>query len=285
MSSARPTPATPTVAASSPPIRSRATTRMGARITITASPSIASVAARRTATITTTARPTPASHQAGAFHTGIGGCCNNDGECADTDLCTSAEHCVAHACASTVVICNDHNDCTDDSCDPQAGCQYVNNDNPCDDHDVCTPSDRCTGGSCVGTGEVDCDDHNGCTDDECVHGSAGGAFTGCQHAQQHGPVHRQRRLYGQRRLRRRLVPLRRSVWLRRRVLLHDGHLRRRGGLARLSAQPVLRPELLRDEQRLRRPGRLHGRRLHQSHLHAWARGDATRGGLRQRQRR
>jgi hypothetical protein len=117
----------------------------------------------------------------GCVNMEITGCCISDADCADTNLCATADHCVAHTCASTPVTCDDHNDCTDDSCDPQTGCQNPNNNNACDDHYVCTPNDRCTGGSCVGTGELDRDDRNGCTDDECVPGSAGGAFTGCQH--------------------------------------------------------------------------------------------------------
>src|SRR5262249_37057127 len=73
------------------------------------------------------------------------------------------------------------------SCDPQQGCQNINNNDPCDDHDVCTPVDHCSGGTCVGTGEVDCNDHNECTDDECVHGSVGGAFTGCHNTNNTAP--------------------------------------------------------------------------------------------------
>jgi subtilisin family serine protease len=44
--------------------------------------------------------------------------------------------------------CDDANPCTDDTCDPAAGCQHVANAAPCTDGAQCTVGDRCSGGQC-----------------------------------------------------------------------------------------------------------------------------------------
>ncbi len=73
----------------------------------------------------------------------------------------------ANVCTpGTAVDCDDDNPCTDDSCDPQSGCQHVNNNNSCDDGNLCTMLDVCSAGSCGGTVVV-CDDSNFCTTDVC----------------------------------------------------------------------------------------------------------------------
>jgi hypothetical protein len=46
------------------------------------------------------------------------------------------------------VDCDDHNPCTNDSCDPTLGCIHVNNTAACDDGSACTTGDVCGGGSC-----------------------------------------------------------------------------------------------------------------------------------------
>jgi hypothetical protein len=46
--------------------------------------------------------------------------------------------------------CDDGNVCTDDSCDPGTGCQYVNNTAPCDDGLFCTTGEICSLGVCAG---------------------------------------------------------------------------------------------------------------------------------------
>ena len=105
--------------------------------------------------------------QTGCDHQPVGGsCCNVDGDCVDTDACTTNNRCVANQCVSDPVDCNDHNDCTDDGCDPVEGCTNVDNSNPCDDGSACTEGDACAGGSCVGA-FIDCRDGNVCTDDSC----------------------------------------------------------------------------------------------------------------------
>ena len=65
------------------------------------------------------------------------------------------------------LICDDGNDCTEDSCDPALGCQYVPTPGGgCDDGDVCSLADHCEGDVCVGSA-IDCDDGNPCTGDSC----------------------------------------------------------------------------------------------------------------------
>ncbi len=72
-------------------------------------------------------------------------------------------------CDGTIddVACDDGNDCTEDTCDPVAGCSQVALDGPsCNDLDKCTTGDTCVAGLCVGT-PVKCNDGNPCTDDLC----------------------------------------------------------------------------------------------------------------------
>jgi hypothetical protein len=92
----------------------------------------------------------------------------NSAPCDDGDLCTTGDHCHLGDCTGGGSLpCNDGNDCTDDSCDANAGCQFVPNNGPCDDGSMCTTGDHCQAGACVITAFVDCDDANPCTDDSC----------------------------------------------------------------------------------------------------------------------
>jgi Notch-like protein len=109
----------------------------------------------------------------------LGSCLANCGTiCGDVNKCTidydaEAQDCV---CLSDhpPVNCDDGLDCTDDSCAPADGCQYVNN---CDDGNDCT-ANLCsnTDGTCSSTNVENgtpCDDGNGvCTDGVCG-GTAG----------------------------------------------------------------------------------------------------------------
>ncbi len=64
-------------------------------------------------------------------------------------------------------LCDDQNECTQDTCTGEAGCTYQPlNEGECKDGDSCTVGDHCTGGECVGNPVV-CDDSNPCTDDSC----------------------------------------------------------------------------------------------------------------------
>jgi hypothetical protein len=91
------------------------------------------------------------------------GCVNEfleNGECADGNPCTVADHCVAGECTGSPVPCNDDNPCTDDSCDETGGCIFTANQNDCDDELPCTIGDHCKDSICAGTA-VEC----GCQSD------------------------------------------------------------------------------------------------------------------------
>ncbi len=92
----------------------------------------------------------------------------NQGACDDGNACTGADFCNAGSCKpGDAVDCNDSNPCTDDACDPQAGCIHSANTLPCDDGNACTLDDTCAGEACVGGPALDCSDGNVCTNDGC----------------------------------------------------------------------------------------------------------------------
>ena len=92
----------------------------------------------------------------------------NDNPCDDGDLCTTQDACHLGQCASGGELnCDDGNLCTDDSCSPEAGCQFTPNTEPCDDGSDCTLEDACSGGWCISGDFLDCDDGKLCTDDSC----------------------------------------------------------------------------------------------------------------------
>ena len=91
------------------------------------------------------------------------------GACEDGDLCTTGDQCIDAVCKGELVVCvADDNPCTNDFCDPAAGCVHEPNDLPCDDGNACTLADHCVAGECV-PGELlyACDDDNPCTTDSC----------------------------------------------------------------------------------------------------------------------
>ncbi len=78
----------------------------------------------------------------------------------------------------TPLNCNDGKVCTDDSCDPIAGCQYADNTDPCDDGVFCNGDDTCSGGTCsehdgdpCGDDNIFCNGNEYCDteQDECTH--------------------------------------------------------------------------------------------------------------------
>ncbi|MFT7580187.1 MAG: MYXO-CTERM domain-containing protein [Myxococcota bacterium] len=91
--------------------------------------------------------------------------------CNDSNACTTSDVCAGRDCGGEVVVCDDQDACTDDSCDPAVGCATAQavDGTPCDDDDVCTGSDQCVAGVCGGEA-ADCDDDNACTDDACAPG-------------------------------------------------------------------------------------------------------------------
>ncbi len=99
-----------------------------------------------------------------------GGCTHafNKAPCDDDDACTLKDACLGGVCKGTVpVVCNDLNPCSDDSCDPAAGCKFIPNQVPCDDGNACTQNDKCGAGVCKAGTAFACEDANPCTSDSC----------------------------------------------------------------------------------------------------------------------
>jgi len=102
--------------------------------------------------------------------TPLAGCQNlfNQAPCDDGDVCTTGDQCDNGLCTfSAFLSCDDKNLCTDDSCDPAAGCINSPNTAACSDGNLCTLSDHCAAGKCVSDEPKDCDDGNPCTTDSC----------------------------------------------------------------------------------------------------------------------
>ncbi len=92
----------------------------------------------------------------------------NTNPCDDGNVCTITDTCQLGDCVGSGELpCNDANPCTDDSCDGEAGCQFLPNQSPCNDGNLCTLTDLCQGGLCAGSNPPDCDDGNLCTADLC----------------------------------------------------------------------------------------------------------------------
>jgi len=93
-------------------------------------------------------------HDVGTCDPGTGTCSNPkkaDGTaCDDGNACTTGDACSNGACAGgPPPDCNDSNVCTDDSCNPAAGCQHTNNTASCNDGLFCNGADTCSGGACI----------------------------------------------------------------------------------------------------------------------------------------
>src|SRR5438094_868931 len=87
----------------------------------------------------------------GCVNAPIPNCCVSNGDCDDGDICNGLETCVNNTCvAGTPPDCDDHNPCTDDTCDAVMACVHTDNTNPCDDGNPCTVNDACSGGQCQG---------------------------------------------------------------------------------------------------------------------------------------
>ena len=67
-----------------------------------------------------------------------------------------------------VNLCNDDNECTEDTCLGEEGCsQVAMDDGECKDGNPCTVADHCVAGVCLGD-PVICEDENPCTDNVCT---------------------------------------------------------------------------------------------------------------------
>ncbi len=98
------------------------------------------------------------------------GCLNNDNtaSCGDGDACNGDEVCAAGVCQpGTSLICDDNIQCTDDSCDPAAGCLVIDNGAGCDDGNLCTDDSCDTESGCVSSPNTgSCSDGDACNGDE-----------------------------------------------------------------------------------------------------------------------
>ena len=109
----------------------------------------------------------------GCRHTAVGGCCNTDTECVDSDQCTVNERCTpGHNCTSSARNCSDGNVCTSDGCSPTSGCLNPPVSGSCNDGQNCTTSDSCNAGQCAGV-PVNCNDGNFCDGAETCQPSNG----------------------------------------------------------------------------------------------------------------
>lgn len=95
------------------------------------------------------------------------------GPCDDGNSCTTGDQCVSGVCVGNAPNCDDHNPCTDDTCN-EFGCVNTFNTSPCNDNNLCTGGDVCLNGTCGGT-PISCDDADPCTTDSCAQSA------GCQH--------------------------------------------------------------------------------------------------------
>ena len=112
-------------------------------------------------------------HVAGTCDRQTGACSNPTAPegtvCNDGSFCTDVDRCQAGVCRGVSVIdCDDHNPCTDDTCLPvptavgSDPCQHTPNTNPCNDGDACTRTDTCEAGVCRGSNPVVCTTANPC---------------------------------------------------------------------------------------------------------------------------
>jgi len=82
---------------------------------------------------------------------------SNGTPCDDKNACTGGDRCVSGKCLGALEIsCDDHEVCTDDSCDSGKGCVNTPNTAQCDDHDPCTYNDQCKDGKCIGERDPNC---------------------------------------------------------------------------------------------------------------------------------
>jgi hypothetical protein len=92
----------------------------------------------------------------------------NGTPCEDTDPCTESGFCANGSCEVSPSECDDKNDCTADSCAPEAGCQNIfkASGTLCELGSVCFTDGTCADGSCSAP-VISCDDGNECTADAC----------------------------------------------------------------------------------------------------------------------
>ena len=122
----------------------------------------------------------------------------NGTSCADSSICNGAETCQSGTCQNgTPLDCDDDDPCTDDACDPVAGCSNTPIPGCCETAADCNDGNPCTNDDCQASRcvnvidpgccsiDADCDDGNPCTDDSacvaqrCTHTPVSGERSGC----------------------------------------------------------------------------------------------------------
>jgi len=97
--------------------------------------------------------------------------CPSDGYSCTAEICNET----AQSCSTDYdhLVCEDGNECTDDSCigpggDAGTGCNHSFNTGPCDDGDSCTSGDMCSSGACQPQANItSCTDDDGCCPSNC----------------------------------------------------------------------------------------------------------------------
>ena len=92
----------------------------------------------------------------------------NGRPCNDFNACTLIDMCIGGVCNGAIApYCDDLNECTIDSCDPQLGCIAVPNADTCENGDSCTGGDTCDDGLCQ-PGDLDLCGGDTCLPDRAI---------------------------------------------------------------------------------------------------------------------
>lgn len=98
------------------------------------------------------------------------------GSCQDGDPCTVGDTCEAGKCKSGApAVCDDENECTDDSCTPGIGCTFAHNTNVCIAENECSEPGLCDFATCIPGKVKPCSDGKACTFSVCD------PVVGCSH--------------------------------------------------------------------------------------------------------
>ena len=108
---------------------------------------------------------------------GVKGCVWQDVDgaiCSTGNKCTTGDECLNGTCQpGAIVVCDDFNPCTDDTCNPANGCLSSPNTASCEDGNACTINDHCSNGTCQAGEWNSCNDSNPCTADLCAPAEGG----------------------------------------------------------------------------------------------------------------
>ena len=108
--------------------------------------------------------PTADSGKGACVHNKTAGPCDADGT-----VCTENDKCISGVCTpGKTVNCADGNACTNNACDPAAGCTVTDaSGDVCDDDNPCTIGDVCSKGSCEAGKAKTCATTDACSSAKC----------------------------------------------------------------------------------------------------------------------